>query len=122
MIKKSDPGGKKWIPYAAVAVFIGIVLMVVLNDKVFAEPFLYGGLGIGAYDRGAGNPEIDTPNALGAVNLGLGYKFANDVDLKFGFEHWSSLQGFPAVFDSKDEDGRGFNAIWLKVEKRIYLK
>ena len=99
-----------------------IFIAAMIAGPACADPFLYGGLGIGAYDRGAGNPEIDTPNALGAVNLGLGYQFANDVDLKFGFEHWSSLQGFPAVFDSKDEDGRGFNAIWLKVEKRFYLK
>ena len=32
------------------------------------------------------------------------------------------LQGFPNVFDSPDEDGHGFNAIWLRVEKRFYLR
>ena len=29
MIQKSDPGGKKWIPYVVVALFVGLVLMVV---------------------------------------------------------------------------------------------
>ena len=83
--------------------------------------FFAGELGVGSYNRGYGEPEITTPNALGNVGFKLGYTFDNDVDLFFHVEHWSSLQGFPAVFDSPDEDGRGFNAIWLKVEKRYYF-
>lgn len=98
------------------------LLLFVCGQTFAADIYVYGTLGLGAYAKGLGRPEITTPNMLGAVEGGVGAAFDNDVSLTLGIEHWSSLQGFPAVFNSKDEDGRGFNAIWLKVEKRIYLK
>ena len=100
-----------------------VTILLLCSSSIIAEDvFLYGSLGIGAYSKGLGRPEIETPNALGAIQLGIGKEFANNVDLRFGIEHWSSLQGFPNVFNSEDEDGHGFNAIWLKVEKKFYIK
>jgi len=98
-----------------------LLLLLISTSVNSSDTFLYGNLGIGAYAKGLGRPEITTPQTLGAINLGMGYEFENDVDVRLGFEHWSSLQGFPNVFDSPDEDGHGFNALWLKVEKRFYL-
>lgn len=96
-----------------------------LCSTIYADDnpvYIYGNLGIGAYSRDMGNPEITTPNMLGDIELGIGVEYSNNVDLKFGIEHWSSLQGFPNIFNSPDEDGRGFNAIWIKVEKKLYIK
>ena len=99
-----------------------LLLLLISTSVNSSDTFLYGGLGIGVYNKDWGSPEITTPQTLGAVNLGMGYEFEDDLDVRLGFEHWSSLQGFPNVFNSPDEDGHGFNAIWLKVEKRFYLK
>lgn len=87
------------------------------------EPFVVGQLGIGAYSTQLGRPEIDTVNPLGLVAVGGGYEFSNGVAVMGIFEHWSSLETYPGslnVFNSPHEEGRGFNAFWLKAEKRWY--
>ena len=97
------------------------LLLLFCAPVLAGDVFLYGALGVGAYSEGLGRPEITTPQWLGDIEVGVGVEYDNDVSLTFGVEHWSSLQGFPNVFNSPDEDGHGFNAIWLKVEKRFYL-
>ena len=110
-------GGVGMNPYK----FIAIALVISIPVQA-ADTFIYGGLGLGAYFTGMGRPEITTPNMLGDITFGVGMEFEDDVDVRFGYEHWSSLEGFPDVFSvSEGEKGYGFNGVWLKVEKRFYL-
>ena len=97
-----------------------LLLLLVSMNVNSADTFLFGGMGVGLYNKSMGDPEITTPQTLGNVNFGVGWEFEDDVDLRFELEHWSSMKGFPDVFHSEGEDGNGFNAIWFKVEKRFY--
>lgn len=104
--------------------YVSLALVLLSTSVVAVEPhgkFISGTLGFGRYQSDWGDPEITTPNMLGNVSAKIGYTFDNNVDLYAEVEHWSSMQGFPHVFNSPDEDGNGFNAIWLKVEKRFYF-
>lgn len=60
--------------------------------------------GIGAHVPGWSAPDYTTPNPLGIVELRR-----EAGPWVFTLSHTSSLQGFPAVFDSPDEDGYGIN-------------
>ena len=96
-----------------------------LTTKVCSEDkgmFFAGELGIGGYFTGLGRPEITTPNAIGSVAAKWGYGFEDNFDAYLEVEHWSSVQEFPNVFSNDREHGYGFNAIWLKVEKRFYTE
>jgi len=109
---------------ALILALLVIVLMfgwtIVIAEERGEGWFLGGELGVGAYARDLGDPEITTPNGLGNISFEMGYMWRNDVSLRFHAEHWSSLQGFPDVFNSPEEDGQGFNAVWLKVGKRFW--
>ena len=96
------------------------ILIFLLISPVSADQFIFGTIGAGYYSRSMGDPEIRTPNGLGSIELGFGHQFDNNVEVTISAEHWSSLQGFPNVFSSPDEDGEGFNAVWIKASKRIY--
>ena len=66
-------------------------------------------VGIGAHPRGLDGPEYTTLNPLGiiAARYQLG-RFA------FTFDHYSSMEGFPRVFDSPHEYGYGANVAGVR--------
>lgn len=66
-------------------------------------------VGIGAHDSGIDGPEYTTKNPLGIV--AARYHTGPWV---FSFEHTSSLEGFPAIFDSPSEYGYGANVLSLR--------
>lgn len=65
--------------------------------------------GIEAHAAGLSAPDYTTPNPLGVVAL---RHTAGPWVVELS--HTSSLQGFPRVFDSPDEDGYGINALSLR--------
>ena len=87
---------------------------------IAGDYFLYRQLGAGVYDRDSASPDITTPNPLGYIGAGIGYDFNKSLTMRGGYEHFSSLQGFPEVWNSPDEDGYGFNGFVIKIEKRFY--
>lgn len=83
--------------------------------------FVYGHLGVGVHDPAFDGPEVTTSNPLGAAGFGVGMDLSETVEIKAGYEHFSSLRGFPDVFDSPGEDGYGFNGLVIKIEARRYI-
>ena len=61
-------------------------------------------VGVGAHARGWDAPEYTTRNPLGTIELS--YKRGR---ARFVLSHTSSLEGFPAVWDSPHEYGYGNN-------------
>ena len=109
-----------------VVVLLAILIAIIVFAPAYSAEggngaYLFGGVGIGRYSQDMGAPEITTPNPIGQVTAGLGYSFPHNFDGRLQFEHWSSLEGFPRFWDSPNEHGDGFNALWLKLEKRLYF-
>lgn len=61
-------------------------------------------LGLGVHAERLSAPDYTTPNPLGIAELRY-----TDGPLEYSLEHSSSLQGFPKVFSSPDENGYGIN-------------
>ena len=66
-------------------------------------------VGIGVHAKSWDAPDYTTPNPLGMVELSYKYGRARWV-----LSHTSSLQGFPAVWDSPDEYGYGANVASMR--------
>ncbi len=104
--------------------YIAALFGLIVATSVLPEErgmFFAGEIGIGGYFTGVGRPEITTPNGIGSVAAKWGYGFNDNLDVYVEAEHWSSLQEFPNVFSNDREHGYGFNAIWVKAEKRFYV-
>lgn len=70
-------------------------------------------IGAGLHSESLDGPEYTTKNPLGIVAV----KYNIDSWV-VGLEHASSLQGFPDVFNSKDEHGYGANTLSVRYRWR----
>lgn len=66
--------------------------------------------GIGAHAKGLSAPDYVTPNPIGLIEA----RYTRGR-YEWSLSHRSSLQGFPAVFDSPDEGGYGVNMVEFRV-------
>lgn len=86
------------------------VLAAIIQEAHACEPQGFAlEAGIGAHDPGIDGPEHSTRNPLGIVEAR--YHAGPWV---FAFTHSSSLEGFPAVFDSPSEHGFGSNVLSVR--------
>lgn len=93
---------------AAWCILVGLAAL--LQTAQACEPHGFAlEFGIGAHDPAIDGPEYTTPNALGIIEARY-----HSGPLVFAFTHTSSLQGFPAVFDSPDEQGYGANVLSVR--------
>lgn len=99
-----------------------IAVAALFSGSVHAgDVFVYGHLGVGVHDTAFDGPEVTTTNPLGIAGFGVGMDLSETVEVKAGYEHFSSLRGFPDAFNSPGEDGYGFNGLVIKIEARRYI-
>lgn len=102
-----------WLLWALMMLLAASMLAVALFPQSVAAAECGDGLrlevGIGVHDPGIDGPEYTTRNPLGIVAARY-----HQGPWVFSFEHSSSLEGFPAVFDSPHEYGYGANVLSVR--------
>lgn len=95
-----------WVAAWAVLVLLGSIL----QRAEACEPHgLAFEAGIGVHDPGFDGPEYTTRNPLGILEARY-----HAGPFVWAFTHTSSLEGFPAVFDSPNEHGYGSNVLSVR--------